>query len=304
MKIFTEIKDSIYNKEYYKEIIEQKSTKESIKYLARISFIVALFMALTFIFSFPGLIGDIKGGIKTFTKDYPEDLIFSINKGNLSINRPEPYSIDVPIKWKESKDFESINTKNLLVVNTTESFNIEKFNEYSTFSLLTKTNLIIKQPDSREIKIFSLSEIGDIYINKSWVLEKENYFLKILPYIIAFIIPLSIGMMFVGIFILNIILIFLYALFVWLMFKVKKINITYKKSYQVALHASTLVIFLSLFNQYLGIFNNTFFKLFLVLMIVYINLFINKNISNQNKKSLIKREDVPNLDMDTNKSLE
>jgi len=305
MKIFTEIKDSIYNPEYYRGLILDKPRKESIKYLAKLSFILALITVVAFTFSFPKLITLIKSEISTFTKDYPEDMVLSIDKGNVSINKPEPYIIPIPTKWEELKNDKSINPENIIVINTTEPFSLEKFNDYSTVFLITKNNLISQQPENKEIKIMPLSEIGDLNITKSWVLEKEALILKILPFVMALIIPLGVGVLFLGNFVGSLIVIFLYALFVWLLFKIKKMDITYKKSYQVALHASTLILILGLLNYYFDFFNNIFIKLILIILVVYLNIFVNREPLKEKEEFLFKKdEDKTKIEINPNQNQE
>lgn len=270
MNIFHQIKNSIYGKEYYRSVVLNQSTGESVKYLAKLCLLVALLGALVLSFSLPTLNKKIKSGVVSFVASYPEDLVLSVKNGNASINRPEPFIVKIPNYLIDDSNSKPA-VDNLIVVNTTEPFSLDKFMTYSTFSLLTKTELITRQPDNGEMRIMPLSKFGNFEITKTWLLDKEVMLMKILPWAIFSLIPLVYLGIFIGIFVGSLIILFLYALIAFIIFKIKKIDITYKKSYQVALHASTILIILGIFSTYVGFLGNFWLKLLILIIIIIIN---------------------------------
>lgn len=291
MNIFIQIKNSIYNKEYYQSTVLNQSLRESIKYLAKLCLLLALLGSIIFAFSLPKLFLNAKNTLTSIAVDYPDDLVVSLKGGNVSINRPEPYIVKMPSNLTKINDSQSAKIDNLIVVNTTEPFNLDKFKEYSTFSLLTKSEFISMQNNNGEIKILSLSKFGNMEITKTWILEKEVMIKKILPWLIFLIIPVVYGGMFVGIFIGTLGILFLSAVIVWIISKIKKMNLSYKKSYQVALYASTILLILSIFYRYLEFLNYLFIKLLIFIIIVLIN-FIDYPVLVKSKEPIVVSPDT------------
>jgi hypothetical protein len=278
MKIFTQIKNSIYNKEYYNTTVLNQPLRTSVKYLAKLTLLVSLLGIIIFSFSIPTINKEIKKSVSSFVVNYPEDLIVSINNGIATINREEPYIVKMPESLIESNGSKPLNIDNLLIINTLEPFSSDKFKADSTLFLLTKTDIVSIKNESGEINILPLSEFDNIEINKNFVLDKEILVYKILPWVMASIIPLGFMGIFIGIFAGTLVILFFHAVLVLIILKIKGIKIDYKKSYQIALHASTLLLIIGIFNSYLGPLNNIFVKFLILSIIVYINFDKNSNL--------------------------
>lgn len=265
MNIFTKIKNSIYNKEYYKSTVLTESFGESIKYVIQVALVFALFASVFFAFLTPKILNSIKEMVSSVVVDYPEDLVVSIKNGKASVNRPEPYFVKVRKSFMGDGSIE-----NMMVINTTESFDSLKFKEYKTFSLLTKNEIVVIE-ESGEIKILPLSNFGNIEISKSWIIEKQDWLFKSLPwFMVGMFFLLYIGIFFLE-FIVAMVTLLLYALMVWLILKIKKIDVSYGRAYQVAAHAGTIIMPLVFFGLYLKPLNNIFLKLAILAFIVYLN---------------------------------
>ncbi|HEY5587926.1 MAG TPA: DUF1189 family protein [Candidatus Paceibacterota bacterium] len=271
MKIFTEIKNSIYNKKYYNTTVLNQSLRTSIKYLAKLSLLVAIIGVVIFAISIPFLSSTIKKSASSFVSSYPDDLVVSIKDGNASVNRTEPYMVKVPNDLINTDNSNSLKIENLVTINTTEPFTIDKFHQYSTLSLLTKKELVLMQSNKGEVKVMSLSDLGNIELTKTYVLEKEVLLNKILPWIMAILIPVLYVGMSLGIFIGTIIILFFYAAIVWFVLKIKGIKVSYKKAYQIALHASTLLIIFGAFSSFFSLLNNSFVRSLILIIIIYLN---------------------------------
>lgn len=272
MNIFLQIKNSIYNKEYYKNTVLNESLKQSIKYILKLSVILVLVLLIIFSFKIPGLITQGEKLVSTMARDFPEDLIISIKAGEVSINQPEPYVFAMPdyLQDDETIELES-NELNLLVINTTEDYSIDKFNEYQTVFLLAKKEIVAKKADNN-LEVFSLSQTKDVDIDKNWILQKESLFInKFLPWATALAIPFLFLAIFVGFSIMALVSALWYALIVLIIFKFKKIDLSYKKCYLVALHASTIILILFLLNAYIPFLSSIYVKTFLLIVIVLLN---------------------------------
>ncbi len=262
MNIFQQIKSSVYGPEYYKEVVGNMRMRSSIKYLAKLSLLIALLSIVVSIVFLPKMSKLAKEQINSIVALYPADLEVTITKGKASINQPEPYFI------------KGVDGKNLIVINTKEAFTVDKFQAYGTFALLSATEFVaIKDMDTGQLQVMPLPK-QDGFVTKALVLKGQGWLVDALPWIFAVII-VCIGMVFfIGNFVGSLIILFIYALAVWIMSQIFKWNLSYKKSYQVGLHAMTLASILSLvtFMGVLGFMDNFFVKLLLVILVVYINL--------------------------------
>jgi hypothetical protein len=270
MNIFLKIKNSVYNKEYYKKTVLTESSGESIKYIAQVSLILALLASIIFAFTTPKILSLIKETLSTVVDDYPEDLVVSIKEGNATINRPEPYFVTVRGPLEDDDSLQNENILNMMVINTTEPFNSSKFKEYQTLSLLTKNEIVVVGQNS-EIKILPLSTFGNVDITKSWVFEKQAWLYKLLPWLmVGMFILFFIGIFFIE-FVGSMFFFLIFALVAWLILKIKKINVSHGRAYQVTAHAGTLIMILVIFGLYLKPLNNFFLKLAIFALIVFLN---------------------------------
>jgi len=238
MKFFKNIKNSIYSPSYYNSVIT-KSFSSSLKYF--LLFILFLSLLTTIILSFT-TIPKIKSSIDTMGKEilryYPDELEIVIKKGKVSTNVQEPYFIKAPISGLE----------NILVINTMVSFSLENFKDYKTACLLTKENLVCYD-ENQTIKIIPLTNVSDLKLNKSIV---SSFLIKIQPFFRLFY-PLLILVFFMVIFIISLwrmIYLFFGALLIWLVAKVRKVDIGYKKSYQIGLYLMTAPFLIDFLIKY------------------------------------------------------
>jgi hypothetical protein len=173
MNIFKEIKSNIYDKEYYKGIPNETFSK-SIKYLFRLSLIGGLLSLVIFMVMSREMPNMIKTEVVKLVNEYPEELVITVENGQASINKEEPYML--PMSEDTKKLMEESENKstysNALVIDTKNPFNIENFKKYNTFGLLTKEEIVFMNGDTGEIRIFPLKDIKE---NKQ-TLASRKYF--------------------------------------------------------------------------------------------------------------------------------
>jgi len=166
-------------------------------------------------------------------EQFPPDLNIFINNGLLTTTYNRPYFI-----WTKN---DKNKLKLLLVVDETGSF--EKFKQYPSIILLTKTDIFIKQ--NGQIKKIPLSSI-----NKTQIINKESLIplKEKISWIKKFFYPLYFSIVVFALilvpffsFIVNTIYILLASLitFLFLKFKTEK-KYHLKKIFQISLHACTL----------------------------------------------------------------
>jgi hypothetical protein len=242
MKFFKNVKDSIYNPDHYHSLIA-KPFSSALKYF--LLFILLLTLLTTIILSFTA-IPKIKFFIDKMGEEilryYPDELEIVIKKGKVSTNVQEPYFIKIP-SGKTSSDLE-----NILVINTKAPFSLENFKDYKTVCLLTEENLV-GYDENQTIKIIPLTNISDFKLNESIV---SSFLTKIQPFFKLFY-PFSILVFFMAIFIASLwrmIYLFFGALLIWLVAKVRKVDIGYKKSYQLGLYLMTAPLLIDFLIKY------------------------------------------------------
>ena len=238
MKFFKNIKNSIYNSSYYNSVIANPFAS-SLKYF--LLFILLLSLLTTIILSFTA-IPKIKSSIDTVSKEilryYPDELEIVIKEGKVSTNVQEPYFIKTSVSGLE----------NILVIDTKALFSLENFRDYKTACLLTEESLACYD-QNQTIKIIPLTNISDFKLNKSIV---SSFLTKIQPFFKLFY-PFLILVFFMVIFIASLwrmIYLFFGALLILLVAKVKKVDIGYKKSYQIGLYLMTAPFLINFLIKY------------------------------------------------------
>lgn len=286
MKIFKEIKSNIYDPEYYKEI-PNKPFGKSLKYLFKLSLLAGLASLIIIGFMSKDMPKMIRSEVVNMVNQYPEDLVVTFEDGFASTNKEEPFMIPIQESNKElvqSKD--GTDYTNLLVIDTKNDFSLQKLKEYDTFALLTKENIIFSEGSGGEIRIFPVSDMDDLEITKAWLLENTSKVLKAMPIIIAVLAPIVYIMFVVSHFSFTLLVNLFFALFIWVMSKVKNAGLTYKKSYQFGIHASTIYVILSVLGMFIYPLNDFVIRTLAVILIIWINFFIKKETANPENVTL------------------
>jgi hypothetical protein len=205
---------------------------------------------------------------------FPEELAITIKDGNVSTNVQEPYFIKLPEDLKasvENKQSDVSNIENIAVINTKDKFDIDTFVSYKTFMLLTSDSVVYMNSNN-QITINSLTSVKNFTLNRSVIV---NFINKIKP-LLVFLYPL----VFVGGYIVGFMSVVAYlvyllfgALIIWLVVKVKKIDIGYKKSYQIGMHLVTSVIIINGILSMLPMKNTIpFLSTILLILLAILNL--------------------------------
>lgn len=242
MKFLNDIKNSIYNPNYYNSVIA-KPLSSSLKYF--LLFILFLTLLTTIILSFT-IIPRIGSFISTIDKEilryYPDELEVVIKNGKVSTNVEEPYFI------RASSGLENTLVENILVIDTKIPFSLENFRSYKTACLLTEESLVCYD-ENQTIRIIPLINVSDFKLNESIV---SSCLTKIQPFFKLFY-PFSILFFFIVIFITSLwrmIYLFFGAFLIWLVAKIRKIDIGYKKSYQMGLYLMTMPFLINFSVEY------------------------------------------------------
>ncbi len=270
MKFLKKIGSSIYNPAFYSDLLTTPF-KKSLKYfLGLVLVIVLISTALLSVQLVPEANAFVSTlGVKVLSQ-YPDGLEVTIKKGVASTNMPEPYIVKIPEEAKSSQSPTSQQFENAVVFDTTHEFSVARFEEQKTFALVTKDMFVYKDKDGK-ITLQSLSKIPDVVITKALI---TKWVTKLTPLLskLTFVLPVLI---FIGLYLAyvsKLIYFLIAALLVWIVAKIKGVQIGYKKAYQITLHAFTLPLVLTFLLYTVGMGSIIFVPTILLLVVVLINL--------------------------------
>lgn len=239
MNFLNKIKSSIYDKDFYQKAVAGENThpfKYFFKLILGLAFVFAVAVAFSGARNIQSFLEKGRVGI---LENYPKDLEVKIEKGIATTNAIEPYFIKIPEGTKGQGDE---NLENILVIDTKYEFDLETYEGYKTLGLLTRNALIAKDNNGK-ISVIPLRDVPDYTLNYDAVnmwLTKIEPFINSLPYLVPIL-------AFVGVFIAKMFLLvymFFAAFLVWIIGKIKKLDISYKTSYHLALHLVTTQLIL------------------------------------------------------------
>lgn len=254
MRFFRTVKDSVYNPDFYENLPARWSPSSSLKYFARLVFLISCILAIfpiiagIVLLSNPDKIGSIRTQI---VETFPQELVVNIKNGEVSTNVEEPYFIPQPAGIREEL-LRQMNRKlpyeanNLLVINTRKPIELTDFQNYRTLAILGKNEVGFYSPDRGRIDVQSLKDFSLPY-----ALDRQSFGSLVdsgwntLKTILVVLMILSPFLIFLALFIFYLLYLIFGALVVWLAAKISNLRFTYGESYQSGLHLITLPLILS-----------------------------------------------------------
>lgn len=276
MEFFKNIQRSIYDPEFYRGLLA-KPFSYSLKYFVLFCLLITLVATIYLSFSLLPRVSNFLENINPTVLNYfPDDLEIVIKDGVASTNVPEPYFLKLPFGVPEDiemrPDIHGYGIENLLVIDTrSDEATLEEFKSYNTLVLLNRKTLM--HYDENQVAIQSLADMPDFKLDKGVI---SSLLAKIVPYF-RLVGPLFIIFVFVGyfafVFVGKMLYLLFAALLIWLIAKVKKVDIGYKKSYQLGLHLLTAsILYQVIFGLILNISKIPFLFVGLIIILAIINL--------------------------------
>lgn len=243
MDIFKKIAKSIYGPEFYRNLLSQPFSF-SAKYLALFTLLFSLALAGVVSLRLIPEVSQIPKAVRSgVVENFPDQIEIVISKGAASTNTEGVVEIKTPASWS-SADSQVKNPANLVVVDIESEASADKLMQYDTAVLLTK-KYIVYQDGNGEITTQTLANVPDMTISRQTLgsfVDKYSPLINLLVPLLALFV--AIGAWFIVGF--NLIYLLLAALPIWLIAKVKKVEIGYVKAYQLGMHLMTLPLLLSL----------------------------------------------------------
>jgi hypothetical protein len=233
---------SLTSPQYYKDLLAV-DFKFSLKYFVILAVIASL---ATLPRTVEPLINDFTNQANSFFQEildyYPENLVVTISDEKLSINEPEPYFIPLPEALEDTNEVDSETVENLLVIDSKGT--IDDLKTHSTLILVNEKNILVKE--SNKIEVFPLEGIPNTEITKPMVgelIDRVKPIVEVLPYI--FIVLAFVASLFYYFGIRAIYLVFVATIFL-VIGSIKKLNIPFKKYYQIGIHAMTMPLLIEI----------------------------------------------------------
>lgn len=242
MEFLKNIQKSIYNPEFYSGLLA-KPFSHSLKYFVVFSLLTALAATAYLSISVLPKVNIFLKSVGSTVLDYfPEELEIVIKDGVASTNVSEPYFLEMTFEFPEnvetSPDIRSYGIENLLVIDTRfDEATLEEFKAYKALALLNRKTVM--SYNENQVVIQSLADIPNFKLDKGVV---SSLLAKIVPYF-RFAGPLFVIFVFCGyfsfVFSCKMLYLLFAALLIWIVARVRKVDIGYKKAYQMGLHLFT-----------------------------------------------------------------
>ncbi|MBI5151289.1 MAG: DUF1189 family protein [Candidatus Pacebacteria bacterium] len=185
---------------------------------------------------------------------YPQNLEMTFDEKGVSVNKPLPYSIPLPIEFQSSSQF---SPKNLIVFDTDEHVKtLEDVRKQNTFVVVTPKHLYTIEKEG-EMKVNALPSFdGSFVLRRAMVDSTVDRFMRH-PFIQQRWYAPSIGLLlfpFISIVLFFIVLFtaLFYAIPVWIFtfLFMKAKNLSYGTIFRLSFHSLTPVVILSTFFEY------------------------------------------------------
>jgi len=234
-----ELKASIYNPVFYRQLLDRRLSL-SLSYYLRLSLLLALLLTIVFAVQIVPTMTDFLWSFKDQAVEiYPDDLILTIESGRLSANVESPYFITMPVELKFDNG-----PANFLVIDTTPEATQDVW-RYDTLFLLTAREMIGINKVEGSTTAKSFNQFPDTQITKVWLAEKLTVLQRFLKWIIPVMVLIFFALIFSFVFTGGLMLFVFSSLILMLAGRIAKVFINYSQAYKFSLHASTLGLFLA-----------------------------------------------------------
>lgn len=263
MSFLHNIKNSCYNPAFY-AALRERTLGSSFKYF--FSFVAILAFILAFVLG-SGLAPAFSSeNLRKLVALYPAELTLTVKGGLVSTNVVLPYSVKAGAEIAEKSGH-----GNLAVIDTEHDFSQELFRQYDSIVWIGR-NFVASAKNRSQVELTDMSRAPDFALDQARLLRWADL-------IGSHHLALSLGLFaalflsFYGFFVFKLLWLAILALVILSLGKVKKVSLSYRNSFQIALHAATVPLILDAVFVLNGLGEPfLFFYSLIVLVIVFVNL--------------------------------
>lgn len=254
---------------YYKVLVHSPLSF-SLKYFALYFFIFAVCSCILLTFRTFIPLGEFINRLpQHLVQAYPEELIISINRGQVSTNVDEPYKISIDVLEPIVQDYEQNvlsasdqSVDYLLVIDTNAT--PDQIFAQNTWALLS-LNTITYINSNGFAETIPLSDVQNIIIDQERVALITQQALTLAYLVVPILIAIT-AVFYIAWGIYTVIVMLVTALLLYVIGRIMKRSVTYKQAYQVSLHLVLIPITIFAVFSFIGLpvtfwFKNTLFVL-------------------------------------------
>lgn len=231
---------SISSFKYYQDVVKTKFSF-SFKYFWTFSLFLGLIISIPLNFTVIPAVNQFVNRAQTRLPNlYPQDLVITIKDGQVSTNVAEPLRFPIPYELFTDTPPAISDQKQQYLITIDTNAQVENYKSSQSLIFITRDNLVITEDLDGSYRLFPISDIDDITIDKPQIDSLVNLLLpwfKYLPWLLGIIIFL-VFIIFLPL--LRLISLVFLSLILLVGANLLKLNLNYKKIYQIGLHSLTL----------------------------------------------------------------
>jgi hypothetical protein len=249
---FQTVNQAIFSPGFYQSM-PQRTFGQALWYMLRLTMLLVLGLSLVLVVPLAKNWGTIKAGVEEFENIYPAELVLTLEDGSLSTNVEEPYVIPLPKSLTENEDWDQEEMpQNLVVIDTSSDFSIDKMEEYNTLAWVTDNSFYMYTEADGKVEAESFKDAPDAVIDKSKVDELtatlSGAFFGILVAFALFMYVIMVILLVIGRLIFNVVL----AFFGWVLAQMMNVKHDYGTSYVATMYAMTSSVVISMIMVWLS----------------------------------------------------
>ncbi len=278
MGFFQTVRDSIYNPSFYASARTEK-VSASVRYFFLFMLAVSLVTGISFSLSMWHWLSStdaVRTTRNAVLASYPDELVLDFKDGHLSTNVPEPYFIPTPtsLRGGPSESADKKMPANIIVIDTTHTITPSDFVKYDTGAILSGDSLWISDIKNNKVDVRAYASMK----KDAFTVDKKQVTVwadMIIGYLKPFftVLLLTMPLLILGVFSAGYLLyLILGAALIWIIARIRKVDLTYGESYQLGLHLLTGPILYGLLATFIPALNIPFLFTLILIVLAALNL--------------------------------
>ncbi len=246
MNLWRTIRASIYSPAFYRSLADRQLSF-SFKYYYALGVALAIvFAAMTSLRVLPLVTQFLDDAGQALVASFPEELTVKIEGGEASTNVQEPYALPLPAELRTEVERNGAQAPaNLFVIDTAAQASVEAWTAHDTYVLITKQNIVAGERPGGRVEIEWLSDVPDVTVDRTFVRNLSDDLHAVGKWL-APLVVFGAWFLFIVFWTFTLLYIFIGGFLAWLIARVRKMPVSYRAAYQMALHAWTPVALLLL----------------------------------------------------------
>jgi hypothetical protein len=240
---------SLTTVKYYQDILKTE-LGFSMKYFFALAIIATLIVAVsTSVREVPKIKSAVDGVLTQSQELYPEDLVITIENGQMSTNQPDPVIISMPQVPGVQEPDPAADFDNLVVID--EEGTLGDMEKYNTLFLVNESNILVWSEG--RIEVYPLRDLPNTEITRETInnlVERFEGWIRLIPYIITVLVFVALLFYYLG---FRLVYLLPVALIFFIIGSIRGLKLTYGKYYQIGLHTITLPLTVEMIAVLVGI---------------------------------------------------